>query len=119
MMCLGALLHARLARVVYGAADPKTGACGGVISVHTDARLNHHTQVQGGLLAQPCGELLRGFFREGPARPTDCCRGLRPWIPSGWHSLQWLFDTVLGHLRNHPISFLPSPVSSSEVHRVG
>jgi len=62
-MCMGAMLHARLGRVVYGARDPKTGACGGVISVHDNATLNHHTAVQGGLLEQECGDLLRDFFR--------------------------------------------------------
>jgi len=63
-MCMGAMLHARLARVVYGAADPKTGACGGVLDLGGVARLNHQTSVRGGVLAGPCGELLRGFFRE-------------------------------------------------------
>jgi len=62
-MCVGAILHARLARVVYGAADPKTGACHSVLNVPAIAQLNHQTQVEGGLLAQECGELLRGFFR--------------------------------------------------------
>lgn len=70
VMCMGAMLHARLARVVYGAADPKTGACGGVVSVHTVARLNHQTRVEGGLLAEPCGDILRRFFhaRRGGGR---------------------------------------------------
>ncbi|MCC7226593.1 MAG: tRNA adenosine(34) deaminase TadA [Burkholderiaceae bacterium] len=62
-MCLGAMLHARVARVVYGAADPKTGACGGVIDLAAETRLNHHTQVTGGVLAEECGDLLRHFFR--------------------------------------------------------
>lgn len=63
VMCMGAMLHARLARVVYGAADPKTGACGGVLSVHAVVELNHQTRVEGGLLAEPCGDILRSFFR--------------------------------------------------------
>jgi len=63
VMCMGAMLHARLARVVYGAADPKTGACGGVLDVHAVAELNHHTRVEGGLMAEPCGDILRRFFR--------------------------------------------------------
>jgi tRNA(adenine34) deaminase len=67
-MCMGALLHARLGRVVYGATDPKTGACGSVLSVHANRQLNHQTQVTGGLLAQECGDLLRQFFRERRAR---------------------------------------------------
>ena len=62
-MCLGAMLHARIARVVYGAPDPKTGACGGVIDLAAEPRLNHHTQVTGGVLAEECGDLLRQFFR--------------------------------------------------------
>ena len=63
VMCMGAMMHARLARVVFGASDPKTGVCGGVISLHEERRLNHHTRVQGGLLADDCGKLLRDFFR--------------------------------------------------------
>lgn len=63
VMCMGAMMHARLARVVFGASDPKTGACGGVISLHAEHRLNHHTVVEGGLLASACGDVLRDFFR--------------------------------------------------------
>ena len=61
-MCAGAILHARLARLVYGARDPKTGACGSVIDVTGEPRLNHHTRVTGGIAAQGCGELLTQFF---------------------------------------------------------
>jgi tRNA(adenine34) deaminase len=61
-MCVGAMLHARLARVVYGAPDPKTGACGGAIALSAEARLNHHTAFEGGVLAAECGALLRRFF---------------------------------------------------------
>lgn len=68
IMCLGALMHARISRVVYGTADPKTGACGSVLGVHEVAQLNHHTAVQGGLLAEPCGQLLRNFFRSRRAK---------------------------------------------------
>ena len=64
MMCIGAMLHARLARVVYGATDPKTGACGSVLRLHDIDQLNHHTLVEGGLLAEECSLMLRTFFRE-------------------------------------------------------
>lgn len=61
-MCAMALMHARLARVVWGAPDPKTGAAGSVVDLFADARLNHHTAAQGGVLADACGALLREFF---------------------------------------------------------
>jgi len=63
-MCSGAMLHARLARVVYGAPDPRTGAAGSVLDLFAEPRINHQTQVQGGVLAQECGALLQDFFRQ-------------------------------------------------------
>jgi tRNA(adenine34) deaminase len=63
-MCAGALIQARIDRLVYGAPDPKAGACGSVLSVINHPELNHQMQVQQGVLADPCGELLRTFFRE-------------------------------------------------------
>ena len=63
-MCAGAIMHARIPRLVFGAADPKTGACGSVVNLFAEERLNHHTVVEAGLLAQECGDLLSGFFRE-------------------------------------------------------
>jgi tRNA(adenine34) deaminase len=61
-MCAGALVLARVPRVVYGASDPKAGACGSVLDVLGEPRLNHRPEVAGGLLAQECGELLSEFF---------------------------------------------------------
>lgn len=63
-MCAGAITHARLRRLVYGARDPKTGACGSVVDLMAEARLNHHTQVTCGVLAQETGSLLSSFFAE-------------------------------------------------------
>jgi tRNA(adenine34) deaminase len=63
-MCAGAILHARIARLVYGARDPKTGAQGSVIDLFAERRLNHHTRVTEGVLAERCGELLSRFFAE-------------------------------------------------------
>ena len=57
LMCAGAIMHARIARVVYGAADPKTGACGSVIDAFANPQLNHHTEVTGGVLADEAGAL--------------------------------------------------------------
>src|ERR1017187_8718191 len=62
-MCAGAILHARIARLVYGAPDPKAGACGSVLSVINHPQLNHKVEVISGLLAEECGALLTNFFR--------------------------------------------------------
>jgi len=61
-MCAGAILHARISRLVYGARDPKTGACGSVVDLFGDVRLNHHATAEGGVLADECGKLLSDFF---------------------------------------------------------
>jgi tRNA(adenine34) deaminase len=63
-MCVGAMVHARIARVVYGAADPKTGACGSIVDLPGLATFNHHGRFEGGMLAGECGALLKRFFAE-------------------------------------------------------
>jgi tRNA(adenine34) deaminase len=63
-MCAGAMLHARIVRVVYGAPDPKTGACGSILDLFAERRLNHHTEVTGGVLAPNAASLLQQFFME-------------------------------------------------------
>ncbi len=64
VMCAGAMMHARLARVVFGASDPKTGACGSVVNLFAEDRLNHHAEISGGVLADECGTMLSNFFAE-------------------------------------------------------
>ena len=68
-MCSGAMLHARLKRVVYGAADPKTGAAGSVVNLFAQAQLNHQTEVVGGVMAQEGAQLLKSFFKERRVNP--------------------------------------------------
>ena len=69
-MCAGAILHARIARLVYGARDPKTGACGSVVDLFAEPRLNHHATAEGGVLADECGKLLSDFFAARRADPA-------------------------------------------------
>ena len=63
-MCVGAMIHARLKRVVFGAYDPKTGACGSVVDLFMQKELNHHTTVTGGILQDDCSAMLKAFFAE-------------------------------------------------------
>ena len=62
-MCSGAILHARIDRVVYGASDPKTGAAGSVLDIFASKQINHQTRVEGGIMSEECGQLLRDFFK--------------------------------------------------------
>ena len=64
VMCAGAIMHARIARLVFGAADPKTGACGSVVNLFSEAALNHHAAVVTGVLAAECGARLSAFFSQ-------------------------------------------------------
>ena len=61
-MCAGAIMHARIIRVVYGAADPKSGACGSIVDLFAEHRLNHHAELTAGVLAEECGDMLTAFF---------------------------------------------------------
>ena len=62
-MCVGAMLHARLKRVVFGTSDPKTGVCGSVINLPAEEKLNHHATFEGGVLSEECGAMLKAFFK--------------------------------------------------------
>jgi len=63
VMCSGAMLHARIDRVVFGAPDPKTGAAGSVLDVFASGQINHQTSIVGGIMSEECGQLLRDFFK--------------------------------------------------------
>ena len=122
-MCSGAMLHARLARVVFGAADPKTGAAGSVLDLFSKAELNHQTTVQGGVLESECAELLQEFFRDRreqaralaqPLRddalrtPDSCFSGLPP---SPWPERQVADLPALQGLRMNYVDTAPDAPS--------
>lgn len=71
VMCAGAIMHARIARVVYGARDPKTGAHGSIVDLFAEKRLNHHTEVINDVLAEECGGMLSRFFAERRGKRTS------------------------------------------------
>jgi tRNA(adenine34) deaminase len=68
-MCAGVIQHARLSKLVYGASDPKTGACGSIINLMAEPKLNHHTEVIGGVRSEECGQLLSQFFKLRRSKP--------------------------------------------------
>lgn len=70
-MCAGAIQHARVGRVVFGAQEPKTGACGSVVDLFAEPRLNHHAEVEGGLLAEESAALIASFFQRRRAEARD------------------------------------------------
>jgi tRNA(adenine34) deaminase len=74
VMCSGAMMHARLAKVVFGASDPKTGACGSVLNLFEQEQLNHHTEIVGGVMAEECGAMLKNFFAARRAAATAARR---------------------------------------------
>ena len=126
-MCAGAMLHARLARVVYGAPDPKTGAAGSVVNLFGEEKLNHQTVVQGGVLAHDCGQVLQGFFQQRRDQARSMQQSLRedalrtpearfkdlpdyPWAPHYLQSLPALDGLRLHYLdegpHDAPLTFL-------------
>ena len=82
VMCSGAMMHARLARVVYAAQDPKTGACGSVLDLFAHAQLNHHAEVAGGVLAVEASTMLKAFFAERRAAARAVVPANAPEIPA-------------------------------------
>ncbi len=96
-MCCGAMLHARLKRVVFGAADPKTGAAGSVLNLFANPQLNHQTQLQGGVMAAECGALLQDFFQQKRLAQRDAARMLHPLRDDALRTPDSAFDGLPGY----------------------
>lgn len=108
-MCSGAMLQARLQRVVFGATDPKTGAAGSVINLFAQARLNHQTRLQGGVLATECGALLQDFFRLRRTEQRQANQMNRPLRDDALRTPDRAFDGLPDYpWQAHYLSDLPS-----------